>query len=108
MKLHKYETKDDGTKYFFWCPGCDCCHQFSVGRKQSPNWSFDGNMDRPTFSPSLLMFATLTETGQRKTYCHLFLKEGRIQYLDDCPHKLKGQTIDMVEIPPDYGLPKND
>ncbi|MDO7235351.1 hypothetical protein Q5M68_18790 [Acinetobacter baumannii] len=30
--------------------------------------------------------------------CHLFLTEGKIQFLTDCHHELAGLTVDMVPI----------
>lgn len=30
------------------CPACRCSHRFDVGR-----WTFNGDMDRPTFTPSM-------------------------------------------------------
>jgi hypothetical protein len=28
--------------------------------------------------------------------CHLFIRDGALQFLSDCTHKLAGQTVDMV------------
>ena len=45
-----------GTRYRFHCLGCNGGHSFDCrtdgGR---PSWIFDGDLDRPTFSPSLLV-----------------------------------------------------
>ncbi|MCP8600812.1 anaerobic dehydrogenase, partial [Acinetobacter baumannii] len=30
--------------------------------------------------------------------CHLFLTDGKIQFLSDCHHELAGLTVDMVPI----------
>jgi hypothetical protein len=49
-------------------------------------------MDRPTFTPSLL--CNQHDPGSR---CHLFVTDGRIQFLDDCHHRLAGQTVDMPD-----------
>lgn len=27
--------------------------------------------------------------------CHSFIKDGQIQYLDDCTHRLKNQTVPL-------------
>lgn len=53
-KLHEAGTGDTGnqgvqTHYWFHCPGCECAHAFSV-----PRWNWNGSMDAPTFTPSLL------------------------------------------------------
>ena len=31
--------------------------------------------------------------------CHIFIRDGRIQYLNDCTHALAGQTVDMIPPP---------
>ncbi len=60
MKLQRFPrttadgTMPDGEAYVFWCPGCDCHHIFNTLRQRRPVWTFDGDMERPTFSPSLL------------------------------------------------------
>jgi hypothetical protein len=59
-------------------------------------WSFDGNLDRPTLSPSLLR--TCEYGGGSKLVCHSFVRNGQIQYLGDCTHRLAGQTVDLPEI----------
>jgi len=82
--------KDELVGYGFYCMGCECSHVFYTSIQENRSvWRFDGNMESPTFSPSLL---NTYPNGDR---CHLFLKGGKIQYLTDCYHNLKGQTIDM-------------
>lgn len=76
-----------GISYWFWCPGCEEPHRFDVRTDgQSPNWQFDGNLLSPTFSPSLFY---------PRRVCHLFLRNGIIQFLDDCTHKLKGTSVQL-------------
>lgn len=69
-----------------WCPGCDCAHGMNT------RWSFDGNMERPTFSPSVL-----ARTGGK--VCHSFIRDGRIQFLADSTHALAGQTVELPAWP---------
>ncbi|BBK03729.1 hypothetical protein [Enterobacter phage EspM4VN] len=57
-------------------------------------WSWNNNVDFPTFTPSLLV--NVSDPASR---CHLFLTDGKIQFLGDCFHDLKNQTVDMVDIP---------
>lgn len=38
------------TAHMVFCPGCRQGHRFDVDR-----WSFDGNLEAPTFSPSMLV-----------------------------------------------------
>ncbi len=30
--------------------------------------------------------------------CHSFVRDGRIEFLGDCTHKLAGQTIELPEV----------
>ncbi|HHJ12148.1 MAG TPA: anaerobic dehydrogenase [Chromatiales bacterium] len=76
----------------FWCPGCRQLHRFHVN-KPSPDtgarWTWDGNIDAPTFSPSLLY------PGK----CHLFIWEGWIRFLGDCQHELADQIVGVPDLP---------
>jgi hypothetical protein len=94
-------------------------HQFDS------RWTFDGNMDAPTFAPSLLVGPWWrmphdwdSDTAPRNldgTYvlspdgvhmasafeaqCHSFVRSGRIEFLRDCTHEFAGQTVDLPELP---------
>lgn len=74
--------------YMFFCPGCDHYHSFDVAR-----WTFNGDVERPTFSPSLLCMYDSDELR-----CHLFVTDGSIQYCSDSKHHLSGQTVAMEDI----------
>lgn len=37
------------------------------------------------------------EFDRKQTICHLFIKEGKIEYLSDCTHSLAGTTIDLPD-----------
>ena len=43
--------------YAHWCPACEEMHAFAVDKPFSngAKWTFDGNLDAPTFSPSMLI-----------------------------------------------------
>lgn len=75
----------------FWCPGCETAHGFG------PGWAFDGDLARPTVSPSLLSEGVDGE-GLRQR-CHLFIRSGGLEFLGDCSHGLAGQTVPMVAWP---------
>lgn len=92
--LHK-ASNEEGTdvRLFFFCPGCKSYHAFRIKGESGPVWSWNGLMDNPTFSPSLLVYGnTLDELR-----CHSFVKDGKIQFLNDCHHDLKNQTIPIPE-----------
>lgn len=99
MKLQRFEQltvdgKPDGVTYHFWCPGCLQSHTFSTDRDRRPSWAFNGDMDKPTFSPSLLY-------PDKQPRCHLFLRDGRLEFCGDSGHALAGRTVDLPEIPED-------
>lgn len=74
---------------WLWCPGCDEAHAVPV---TGPNaWRFDGNVESPTLSPSLLC------KGVRR--CHSFVREGSWQFLTDCEHGLAGKTVPLPPLP---------
>jgi hypothetical protein len=85
--------------FIFFCPGCKCDHGVWTTQRNRLNaiWSFNGNLERPTFSPSLLITLEYGEDG-RKEICHSFIRDGQIQFLSDCTHDLKGKTVAI----PDY------
>ena len=56
-----------------------------------PCWNFNGDLQSPTFSPSLLV-----DQHRPQSRCHLFMRNGHIEYLSDCHHKLAGQTVKMI------------
>lgn len=105
---------------YVWCQGCKHCHGFPVSKvyyegssiygpnHHKPIWTFNGNAEKPSFSPSLREFYTHPETKKEITTCHSIITDGRIQFCSDCEHELKGQTLPLEEIPNGYGLPFDD
>lgn len=101
----------EGKAYLFHCPACGNSHWYSVctnGRGLS--WTFNGNMEAPTFSPSLKMTGTQPITDEehatimaggkitpRPHCCHLHMIDGKIHYCGDCTHAMAGKVVDMVE-----------
>ena len=80
--------------YAFWCQGCNEPHTYYVVNwRNNPVWTFNGNLEKPTFTPSLLYRYPPEKT------CHLFLTDGNIQYLGDCSHELKGRTVPLQDWP---------
>lgn len=94
--------------YGHWCPGCGEMHHIPDA------WTFNGNVDIPTFAPSV------KHTCKQKVIingrwvggwvcgpdgrpldmcCHYFIRKGRIEYCGDCTHALSGQTIPLPDLP---------
>jgi hypothetical protein len=81
--------------YAFHCPGCGYAHAVTVNshtNSQGASWSWNGSMDKPTFIPSINCNA---DDPQHR--CHSFVGDGKIQFLSDCFHKLRGQTVEIPE-----------
>ena len=97
MKLQIYDVPDGSKQYWFWCPGCDMWHAYRVfaGKKAGKGWTFNGDVENPTFTPSLKVSLDVGKV------CHLHLKAGRLIFLGDCYHELKGKTMDLPDIPED-------
>lgn len=102
----------------FWCPGCDGAHGVRHGAGPGPRWGWNGDVNKPTFTPSInVVYDHLSEASRarntafhaehgrymtheelpydQRDVCHSFVKDGRIQFLGDCTHALAGQTVDL-------------
>lgn len=77
------------------CPGCGTWHPFRV-RGKGPSWSWNGDENAPTFSPSMLV-----NQHHEPSRCHSFVENGQIRFLSDCHHDLKNQTVDLPELDED-------
>lgn len=84
-------NKRNGDTFLFLCPGCRIHHKIVTSGPEA-KWTFNGNLDLPTCSPSLLV---RWPEGQ---VCHSFIKDGMIQFLGDCTHPLAGQTVEIPEV----------
>lgn len=110
----------------WWCPGCDGPHTIQTGEGPGPRWAWNGDAERPTFTPSVLTWWDEPANGDdvealkrdieaararreagatgaeakiptASKRCHSFVVDGQMQMLADCTHALAGQT---VPIPP--------
>lgn len=114
-QLSRVLRKVEGHRIAFWCPGCDEAHMIRVAPAASP-WEWNGDSENPTFSPSVKVEGRrFTDQGQddydlwvalgcpkptpefpaADLICHSFVTAGCIQFLDDCTHALKGQTVEL-------------
>lgn len=100
MKFMRRETGE----YAFHCPGCNARHSIWPRPLTNPengaSWEFNGDVDRPTVSPSLLDVRQFTDPDRRGQVCHSFITDGQIRFLSDCTHTLAGQTVEI----PDWRL----
>lgn len=86
-----------GRGCWVWCPGCDMAHRPQIVGEhgdppEGPCWTWDGNLEAPTFTPS---YVTWTDT----TRCHSNITAGQWVFHGDSTHELAGQTVPMVPVP---------
>lgn len=77
---------EDQKMFMFWCPGCKCAHWV--------NDTWQVNTETLTITPSVRVSGGKDNT----TLCHLFVTNGKIQFLSDSAHELAGQTVPMEEL----------
>ena len=111
----------DRGRLMYWCQGCEDTHEVGVGEGSGPRWGYNGNPDKPTFTPSVLVttghyctprpgfegcWCTYAAEHPEETdipkcqRCHTFITDGMVQFLSDCTHALAGQTLPLPELPP--------
>lgn len=88
-------------RYWHWCPACEQQHPL-------PDvWKFNGDVNKPTFSPSFSQTFTPDKVideyfgkggipVSKQVKCHYFVTDGNIQFLPDSWH---GRS-DIVAMPP--------
>jgi hypothetical protein len=99
----------DGERSGFthWCPGCDAAHEYVTERRDGkhdadhPVWTFNGNVESPTFSPSMRLFIPAHDGLPMKTMCHYILTAGKIEFCIDSAHALSGKIVPLPELPPE-------
>lgn len=122
-KVMPYEEAGEVTGYMIFCPGCKCGHLFNTKPKNpngvgghKPTWTYNGDAEKPTFRASMLVKTGHHASGDKPAdcwlckrvasgerdfspccLCHTFVTDGKIQFLNDCTHALKGQTVDLPD-----------
>lgn len=79
------------TQYLYYCEGCKTSHAFGL-KSEGGNHDFNMDLNNPTVSPSLVA------NFSPGTMCHSFIRNGKIEYLNDCWHDLKGRTIELSNV----------
>lgn len=85
--------------WMVWCPACDGAHTFD------DRWSFNGDVERPTFRASMLAHCVTTWNEEerkltvRDVHCHSFLTDGVWAYCADSKHEHAGKSLPAPEWP---------
>ena len=89
------EVEDKPGYYIFDCPGCNHSHFVNTNPEYGIVWEFNKDFEKPTVSPSLLVRMLCKD---EMNICHSFVKDGSIQFLNDCTHTLAGQTVELPDL----------
>jgi len=91
-----------------WCPGCEEMHILPS------TWTFNGNLERPTFHPSFRhfglqrVFANGNWTGEWRRdskgntipfVCHYQITDGQIKFCSDSTHSMANWGVALPKIP---------
>jgi len=115
-KISSYRVDGNKKGYHFHCEGCNSAHGVITEGKEGSVWGFNNNEEKPTFTPSVLVrWVSLPNEiekdengeyilgadgrvkGAKDEVCHSFVTDGKIKYLNDCTHHLKGQTVELLD-----------
>ncbi len=109
--LGKYLRTLEGGCVAFMCPACKKMHGISITAPGDYNWTFNGNVEAPTFSPSIKVSGRSFTKASKIEYdkwveggcvhprphfesaeycCHSFVVDGKVNYCNDCTHEMNG------------------
>lgn len=104
-KAHKQESDNGRVDILYHCLGCKHLHSVCVkgdAAYTGPVWGWNGSLDSPTFTPSVLFWLDHRKDEDLEEYeyveksrCHTFITDGVVQFLNDCAHELAGKTIEL-------------
>ena len=124
-KLRKWINSDNSDEGFsYYCQGCNSAH--TIKTKGAGAWGWNGDMEKPVFTPSVLVTGVdFTEKGRadydawfaadcpqppppafesKDMRCHTFVgcngaQPGEVIFLSDCTHALAGQVLPFADLP---------
>lgn len=107
---HEYKSTFLLVSVKFHCPGCNMQHAVYVQGDSVPVWTWNNLLDKPTFSPSIRRQGPQRDAAGNFTcgsegVCHSFVRDGMIEFLGDCTHALKNQTVPLPAMPSDAQSP---
>lgn len=87
-------------------------------REGTGGWNWNGSVDSPTLNPSVLTINghfmadhsgrcwcdyNREHPDDQKVFecfrCHTWITDGKAQFLEDCSHQYRGQTLDLLDVP---------
>lgn len=86
--------------FMFDCPACG--HSHGVPTKQYPHkygsteWEFNRDFNSPTLSPSLKVMSK--DKDLKDSVCHFHLRNGKLEYCNDCTHSMSGKVVELPDI----------
>jgi len=90
-----YILKLGNEDHLVWhCPGCRCGHRVPVTGPKA--WTFNGDIQSPTLSPSVLVSYEPNPPKDRPARCHCFIQQGTIVFQSDCDHAMAGKIVPIT------------
>jgi hypothetical protein len=116
-KLRKWADPASGREgLIYWCQGCNSSH--SITTKGAGAWGWNGDTEKPVFSPSVLVTGVKQMTDEQhdaylrtgvlppaeQMRCHTFVgcngaQPGEVIFLSDCAHALAGTVQPFPDLP---------
>lgn len=105
---HGVKIRVDASEWMFLCPGCGFVH----GVPRDGRWTFNGDICKPSFSPSLIeRTGTAGQTHDQAAatgwsrVCHSVIAPvdgvAMIGFQSDCTHGLRGRIVELPDYPAD-------
>jgi Family of unknown function (DUF6527) len=79
-------------------------------RDGTPNWTWNGSLEKPTVRPSVLTRGTVPITDEQAvrimngenivpvpTVCHCWINDGKVQFLGDSTHEHANKIVDLID-----------
>lgn len=80
--------------FWHWCPACKDIHPLPW---KTGGWTFNGNLEKPSFTPSFKQGGSGVAGG----CCHYIITDGTINFCGDSTHELAGQSVPLADLPAD-------
>lgn len=112
-RVVEYMGDRPGRQVWTWCPGCDSLHPFTIEAPPGKDgeqlnggttWEWDGNLERPTFSPSLLCHSSVHLCDHDYWVCPAEVGGE----CDDTSHRVGYRLLDGTAIAPKVHHPVPD